>query len=162
MGELIESAEKIKRSISDFCLKGEGILTKSTTDSAGNDCVEWQTYLILEVVSGGEEKSERSLSRQFVPAQFDVSFDLKRRLILVFLQWGKIEPPVWQKAEAEVKTALEKDETITARYYPERQVVELGAFYPFHEFAFSIVYEEIIGYFGLVNAVFFKTANDKA
>lgn len=154
-----ESPSKIKKSISDFCLKNEGLLVKQTTDSAGNDCVEWQTSLILEVVAGVQEKKERSISRQTVPAQFDVSFDEKQRVIRVFLQWGKIEPSLFRSAETEVMSEMRKDGTVKVRYHGDRQAVEVCALYPFHEFDFSVVYREVVGHFGLINAIFFKSAN---
>ena len=157
---LPETVESLKRSITDFCEKTEGLAVTENTDSAGHPCLEWKTYLILEVVAGGGEKEEKSLSRQFVPAQFDVSFDESHHTIRVFLQWGRIDPDVWKTAEAEVRKELSEEVNLDVRFYEDRQVLELCLRYPFHEFDFSIVYEEIIGHFGLANAIFFKTSND--
>jgi hypothetical protein len=153
--------EKIQQDIIDYCLKNEGISVNRTTDSGGNECIEWQTALILEVMASDEQEKDKSLSRQSVSVQFDVSFDMKTRKIIVFLQWGKIEPSLWTSTESQILGELKKEGNIHVRYYGDRQVIELGLVYPFHEFDFSYVYKEIISHFGFINGIFFKRANEK-
>ncbi len=72
-----EKVDKIKQVVADYCLQNEGIAVQNTTDSAGNECLEWQSSLILEVLSEDDRESKKSLSRQSVSVQFDISFNIK-------------------------------------------------------------------------------------
>ncbi len=155
-----ENLELIKTQISDFCQKSESINVEETTDSAGNKCLEWKTQVILELLgTRGRRGREERLSRQNIPVQFDVSFDTGRSKILVFLQWGKVEPLLWENAQAEIKEELDKEGNANMRYDNERQVIELCVIYPVHEFDFGFVYEEVVSYFGIANGLIFKNAN---
>jgi len=154
------SFQQIKSLISDFCSKSESIQVVETTDSAGNACLEWKTQIILELLgSRGRKGKEERLSRQHIPVQFDVSFDVTRRKILVFLQWGKVEPELWENAREEIEKELEKEGNTSIRFHKERQVIELCVLYPSHEFDFAFVYEEVVSFFGIANGLIFKNAN---
>ena len=155
-----EDLKQIKTLISEFCLKTESIHVQETTDSAGNDCLEWKTQIILELLGtrGSKEKEER-LSRQHIPVQFDVAFDVPHRKIMVFLQWGKVEPSLWDGAREEIENELGKEGNAQIRYYADRQVIELRVIYPVHEFDFAFVYEEVVSFFGIANGLIFKNAN---
>lgn len=152
--------EGIKANIAEFCQKTESITVAETFDSAGNPCLEWRTSIILELFGADNQGSnEEQLSRQTVPVQFDVSFDTRASKILVFLQWGRIEPADWSRASAEIEAELQKESNVHIRYYGDRQVAELCLIYPFHEFDFAFVYEEAVSYFGIANGLLFKNAH---
>jgi hypothetical protein len=155
-----EDLQQIKKLISDFCRKSESIEVRETTDSAGNSCLEWKTQIILELLgTRGQKGKEERLSRQHIPVQFDVSFDITHQKIMVFLQWGKVEPELWDNAREEIEKELEKEGNVKTRYYTDRQVIELCARYPVHEFDFAFVYEEVVSFFGIANGLIFKNAN---
>ena len=155
-----ENLQQIKSMISDFCMKSESIQVTETTDSAGNACLEWKTQVIIELLSAkGRRGPEKRLSRQNIPVQFDVSFDTARNKIMVFMQWGKIEPILWENAQTEIIQELEKEGNVQILYHHDRQVIELHVIYPVHEFDFAFVYEEVVSFFGITNGLIFKNAN---
>jgi hypothetical protein len=156
---MAETAESIKKKTAEFVMQNEGITVQPTTDSKGNECLEWQTSLILEVLEDAKSGGKKSLSRQTVSVQFDLSLDAQRKSLVLFLQWGRIEPSAWAKAGDDITQGLKRGLNVSVRFHEERGVVELGLVYPFHEFDFAYVYKEIVSYFGFVNGMFFKKAN---
>lgn len=157
---LSENTEPIKKKIREFAKSSEKIEVLDTTDSAGNSCLEWRTVIILEMFGErGESRKEERLLRQQVPVQFDVSFDEKQHHIMVFIQWGRIDAAVWKESENEIRTELSKDGNIIVRFHEEREVIELCIIYPFHEFDFPFVYEEIVSVFGMINGYLFRRSN---
>jgi hypothetical protein len=156
-----DDIELIKKSIREYAHSTESIEVTDTTDSAGNQCLEWRTVIILEMFGAkARHGKEERLSRQQVPVQFDVSFDKPQKHILVFIQWGRIEPSIWFDSEQEVRAELAKEGNIILRYHEDREVMELCVVYPFHEFDFAFVYEEIVSIFGMINGYLFRKSNN--
>jgi hypothetical protein len=157
-----ESIQTIKDAVAEHCRLREKAELKDTLDLTGNGTLEWETSLILEVrtkVEGSEEGV--NAFTQAVPVQFTVTFDAAHQHVPVYLQWGKVDTPVWQAAEPVIRERLEGQIDKQVRFFADREVVELCIIYPMHEFDFDYVYEEIVTHFGLVNSIFFEKAQEE-
>lgn len=159
-----DKVKKIKDEVREVSRDRDKAVPVETTDSMGNECLEWQTALVLEVKGAPAEEDEEGekgdpLYRQTIPVQFDISFDLEKRKIYMFMQWGRIDGAVWARSASTIQDQFKESPDVQVRFSKDREVVELGVIYPIVEFDFGYVYEEMASYFGMVNSIFFKKAN---
>ncbi len=155
-----EIVEKIKSAILQHCSQNDKTIPRKTTDSASNASLEWETSLILEFREKHKKNHTEKNFSQSIPVQFDVSFDELNHKIYVFLQWGRIDKKLWKQAEKSIVKEINDRGDVSVRFTEENEVVELGIIYPFQEFDFPFVYQEIVSFFGLLNGILFHKANE--